>query len=93
LFEQRLNLNEFEAKKDSQSEVLFFFNVFLVMNILADRLMLLEKYALINKINFNEVPPRVEYWLTENGIELSELLDVMCKFSERIVLRDEAIKC
>jgi len=63
------------------------------MNILADRLMLLEKYALINKINFNEVPPRVEYWLTENGIELSELLDVMCKFSERIVLRDEAIKC
>lgn len=55
--------------------------------------MLLEKYALINKINFNEVPPRVEYWLTENGIELSELLDVMCKFSERIVLRDEAIKC
>ena len=63
------------------------------MNILADRLMLLEKYALINKINFDEVPPRVEYWLTENGIELSELLDVMCKFSERIVLRDEAIKC
>jgi len=63
------------------------------MNILADRLMLLEKYALINKINFNEVPPRVEYSLTENGIELSELLDVMCKFSERIVLRDEAIKC
>jgi len=63
------------------------------MNILADGLMLLEKYALINKINFNEVPPRVEYWLTENGIELSELLDVMCKFSERIVLRDEAIKC
>jgi DNA-binding HxlR family transcriptional regulator len=63
------------------------------MNILADRLMLLEKYALINKINFDEVPPRVEYSLTENGIELSELLDVMCKFSERIVLRDEAIKC
>jgi len=63
------------------------------MNILADRLMLLEKYALINKINFDEVPPRVEYSLTENGIELSELLDVMCKFSERIVLRDETIKC
>jgi len=60
---------------------------------LADGLMLLEKYALINKINFDEVPPRVEYSLTENGIELSELLDVMCKFSERIVLRDEAIKC
>jgi len=52
------------------------------MNILADRLMLLEKYALINKINFDEVPPRVEYSLTENGIELLELLDVMCKFSE-----------
>jgi len=63
------------------------------MNILTDGLMLLEKYALINKINFDEVPPRVEYSLTENGIELSELLDVMCKFSERIVLRDEAIKC
>ena len=61
--------------------------------ILADRLKLLERYGLISKINFDEVPPRIEYSLTGNGIELSELLETMCKFSEKIVESNEAMKC
>ena len=61
--------------------------------ILSDRLKLLEKYNLISKTYFEEVPPRVEYALTENGIELSDLLDTICKFSEKIVGHGEAVKC
>ncbi|OIN55651.1 winged helix-turn-helix transcriptional regulator [Arsenicibacter rosenii] len=52
-------------------------------NILADRLKLLEQHKLITRNdNFREVPARVEYALTPTGLKLSELLDVMCKFSE-----------
>ncbi|QHV94097.1 winged helix-turn-helix transcriptional regulator [Spirosoma endbachense] len=52
-------------------------------NVLADRLKLLEQYKLINRNdNFREVPARVEYSLTSIGEKLSEILDVLCKFSE-----------
>ncbi|WP_338868022.1 helix-turn-helix domain-containing protein [Spirosoma sp. SC4-14] len=52
-------------------------------NILADRLRLLEQHKLIvRNDNFREVPARVEYALTTTGEKLSEMLDVMCKFSE-----------
>jgi DNA-binding HxlR family transcriptional regulator len=50
--------------------------------VLADRLKLLEKHALVNKVYFNEMPPRVEYSLTENGKKLCEVLDIMCNFSD-----------
>ncbi len=52
--------------------------------ILADRLKLLEKYGFIVRAYYEEVPPRVEYSITEKGVELSELLDNMCKFSETV---------
>jgi len=52
--------------------------------ILADRLKLLEKYGFIYRAYYEEVPPRVEYSITEKGIELSTLLDNMCKFSETV---------
>ena len=42
--------------------------------ILSDRLKLLEKYGLINRMDFDEIPPKVEYSLTEKGDELAELL-------------------
>lgn len=67
--------------------------VYISDTILADRLKLLERYGLISKTYFEEVPPRVEYALTENGIELSNLLEIMCKFSERIVENNEALRC
>ena len=67
--------------------------IYISDTILADRLKLLERYALISKTYFEEAPPRVEYALTENGTELSNLLDTMCKFSEKIVENNEALKC
>jgi DNA-binding HxlR family transcriptional regulator len=51
-------------------------------HILADRLRLLEENKLINKKNFNEIPLRVEYSLTETGSQLSDLLGTLCTFAE-----------
>ena len=50
--------------------------------ILSDRLKLLERYSLITRTDFDEIPPRVEYALTEKGDELAELLEKMCEFSD-----------
>ena len=50
--------------------------------ILSDRLKLLEKYNLITRTDFDEIPPKVEYALTEKGDELAELLEKMCEFSD-----------
>ena len=53
--------------------------------ILSDRLKLLEKYGLINRMDFDEIPPKVEYSLTDKGEELSELLGQMCSFSDTLM--------
>jgi DNA-binding HxlR family transcriptional regulator len=50
--------------------------------ILSDRLKLLERYNLISRMDFDEIPPKVEYSLTEKGDELAGLLESMCEFSE-----------
>jgi DNA-binding HxlR family transcriptional regulator len=50
--------------------------------ILSDRLKLLEKYHLITRMDFDEIPPKVEYALTGKGEELAELLGKMCEFSD-----------
>jgi DNA-binding HxlR family transcriptional regulator len=53
--------------------------------ILSDRLKLLEKYNLISRMDFDEIPPKVEYSLTDKGEELSELLGKMCEFSDTLM--------
>lgn len=50
--------------------------------ILSDRLKLLERYSLITRMDYDEIPPKVEYSLTEKGDELAELLEKMCEFSD-----------
>ena len=57
---------------------------FISDTILSDRLKLLEKYGLITRMDYEKIPPRVEYSLTEKGEELSNLLDTLCHFSETI---------
>jgi DNA-binding HxlR family transcriptional regulator len=53
--------------------------------ILSDRLKLLEKYNLITRMDFDEIPPKVEYSLTDKGEELIGLLEQMCDFSETLI--------
>lgn len=55
---------------------------FISDTILSDRLKLLERYSLITRTDFDEIPPKVEYALTEKGDELAELLEKMCEFSD-----------
>ena len=57
---------------------------FISDTIMADRLKLLEKYGLITREHFDEVPLRVEYSLTANGKELCRLLELMCNFSDHL---------
>ena len=59
-------------------------------NIRADRLKLLEEYKLISKESFNEIPPRVEYTLTDTGHELSRLLEELCNFSDHSMISNAA---
>ena len=58
--------------------------IYISDTILADRVKLLEKYDLITKQYFDEVPLRVEYSLTESGKQLCEMLEMMCNFSDSL---------
>jgi DNA-binding HxlR family transcriptional regulator len=59
--------------------------------ILSDRLKLLEKYNLITRMDYDEIPPKVEYSLTDKGEELIELLEQMCAFSETLISKNDLI--
>jgi len=63
---------------------------FISDTILSDRLKLLERYSLISRMDFDEIPPKVEYSLTDKGEELVELLEKMCEFSD-ILMAENAV--
>jgi DNA-binding HxlR family transcriptional regulator len=77
--------NRFKLIKDSLK--------YISDTILSDRLKLLEKYGLILRIDHDEIPPRVEYSLTDKGDELSILLDEICEFSETLLMGTKAAAC
>src|SRR5450432_4212268 len=59
---------------------------FISDTILSDRLKLLERYGLITRMDHDEIPPKVEYSLTDKGEELSGLLDNICHFIETLTM-------
>ncbi len=52
-------------------------------NILTDRLKRLEQAGLVNKVPYQDNPPRYEYELTKTGKDLWPLLKEMIKWSNR----------
>ncbi len=54
----------------------------------AERLRQLEVYHFVTKTIFNEIPSRVEYSLTEKGIEMCSHLGRLCDFAETTVLAE-----
>lgn len=50
---------------------------------LAQRLRELEGQGLVTRTVYPEVPPRVEYALTEKGRNLEEIIDAMRRWGER----------
>jgi len=55
----------------------------LTSKVLTDRLKKLESFGLIERQVFAEVPPRVEYTLTERGEELMGVLSKLVAFIDR----------
>lgn len=50
---------------------------------LSERLKELESMKIVSRKVYPEVPPRVEYLLTESGIDLSESLECFYTWSEK----------
>lgn len=58
--------------------------------VLIEQLRELEKDGIIERRTYDEMPPKVEYYLTEYGNTFSEILYVMCYWGrENIKLRRE----
>lgn len=54
---------------------------------LSDRLTMLETNGLITRRAYAEIPPRVEYSLTEKGAGLVPIIDAMRTYGERWLLQ------
>ncbi|GAC1422351.1 MAG: hypothetical protein PVS3B3_04940 [Ktedonobacteraceae bacterium] len=50
---------------------------------LSSRLKLLEELGFVQRRAFLEIPPRVEYHITENGQELGEVIGALEKFGNK----------
>ena len=50
---------------------------------LSHRLNELEGFGIVKRTEFAEVPPRVEYSLTEKGMDLKRLIDDMSVFGDK----------
>jgi DNA-binding HxlR family transcriptional regulator len=50
---------------------------------LAQQLRELERQGVVHREVYREVPPRVEYWLTDYGKTLRPITDLMCEWGKR----------
>jgi len=62
---------------------------------LSDRLKELEKYGLIKREAFAEIPPRVEYSLTNDGVELAKAMLPLMQWanSHNLLKRETETPC
>jgi DNA-binding HxlR family transcriptional regulator len=62
---------------------LAFFIPIISKKILTEQLKELEYFGLIKREEFNEVPPKVEYSLTELGTSLIPVINAMCQWGQK----------
>jgi DNA-binding HxlR family transcriptional regulator len=64
-----------------------------ITNIMLTRsLQSLEKDGLVNRVEFDQIPPRVEYSLTDDGLQLVPALEVIFNWGkERMTTEDMAL--
>jgi DNA-binding HxlR family transcriptional regulator len=60
---------------------------------LSHRLKMLEKWGFVQRHAFAEIPPRVEYCLTEKGLALADILTAIKQFGERYLANTDAAPC
>jgi DNA-binding HxlR family transcriptional regulator len=59
----------------------------ITQKMLTQQLRELEKEGIIFRISYNQVPPKVEYELTEYGWSLKEILHLMCRWGDSHIER------
>ncbi|WNQ10715.1 helix-turn-helix domain-containing protein [Paenibacillus aurantius] len=55
--------------------------------VLTQQLRELEEDGIVRRISYNQVPPKVEYELTEYGWSLKEILHLLCRWGDMHVER------
>ena len=55
----------------------------------SQRLKLLEESGFVTRLAFAEIPPRVEYRLTEKGLALVDIIEAIQQFAEQYLAEDE----
>jgi DNA-binding HxlR family transcriptional regulator len=79
LFEGKLRFNELQRLLGG-----------VTAKVLAQQLRELENDDIVSRLFFPEVPPRVEYELTETGRSLEPVLDSMCSWGKGYLTKDAA---
>lgn len=60
----------------------------ITQKMLTQQLRELEDDGIINRITYNQVPPKVEYELSEYGWSLKGILDSLCEWGEQHIIRE-----
>ncbi len=60
----------------------------ITQKMLTQQLRELEEDGIVNRITYNQVPPKVEYELTEYGRSLKPILDSLCAWGEQHIVRE-----
>lgn len=55
---------------------------------LTQQLRELEEDGIVNRISYNQVPPKVEYELSEYGCSLKSILDSLCAWGEKHIIKE-----
>lgn len=57
----------------------------ITQKVLREQLRELEEAGIILRTSYNQVPPKVEYELTEYGFTLKEILHLMCRWGDNYI--------
>lgn len=60
----------------------------ITQKMLTQQLRELEADGIVKRIVYNQVPPKVEYELTEYGWSLKPILDSLCNWGEKHILKE-----
>ncbi|WP_379138893.1 winged helix-turn-helix transcriptional regulator [Paenibacillus sp. sgz500958] len=60
----------------------------ITQKMLTQQLRELEQDGIVNRISYNQVPPKVEYELSEYGNSLTSILDALCTWGENHIIKE-----
>lgn len=60
----------------------------ITQKMLTQQLRELEQDGIVNRISYNQVPPKVEYELSEYGQTLGSILDSLCAWGEQHIIKE-----